>query len=189
MKGKGTLIAVGLLIVLGLWAKFFEKGEIREPGQQPPVSELVGMKPEDVTRVELLNDGKSIVLAKTPPYPPLPGGGRGGWRIEKPVQAPADDAQVKQVLEGLLKGNVDQIVAENVTDFKQYGLDKPAFQVTLTDAKGRQKVIQTGLKDVRGFNVYAREAGSPQLFLVSSFSVEDLQKKKSDDLRDKTALS
>jgi hypothetical protein len=179
LKGKGTLVALALLLVLVLWSKFFEKGEVRQPGETPPVSDLVGMKPEDVTRVELLNEGKSIVLVKSGTQ----------WRIEKPVQARADDAQVKQVLEGLLNGKVDQMVAENTTDFKQYGLDKPAFQVTLTDAKGHQKVIQTGVKDVRGFSVYAREAGSPQLFLVSSFSIEDLQKKKADDLRDKTVLA
>jgi hypothetical protein len=176
---KGTWIALGLLAGLGIYVVVNERGEVREPGQSPPVSELVDMKPEDVTRVELTQGGKSLVLAKAGKE----------WRIKQPIQARADDAAVKQMLESLLKGTVDQIVAEEVTDFKQYGLDKPAFQVKLADAKGHQKVLQTGLKDVRGYSIYARAADSPELFLLSSFSVEELQKKKADDLRDKTVLA
>ena len=189
LEGKGTLIAVGLVVVLGLWTWLAERGEVREPGQTPPVSELVGMKPDDVTRVELLHDGQSTVLAKVPPTPSSQRGAGGRWRIEKPVQARADDAQVKQVLESLLNGSVDQVMAEKATDLKQYGLDKPAFQVTLSDAKGHQKVLQTGVKDVRGYSVYARTSDSPQLFLLSSYSVDDVAKKKADDLRDKTVLA
>jgi hypothetical protein len=181
LNGKGTLIAVGLLAVLGAWAWVGERGEVREPGQTPPVSEMVGMKPDDVTRVELLHDGQATVLASS---------GRGkGWRLEKPVQARADDAQVKQVIEGLLNGNVDQVMAEKVTDMKQYGLDKPAFQATLSDAKGHQKLLQTGGKDIRGFSVYARTADNPQLFLLSAYSIDNVVKKKTDDLRDKTVLA
>jgi uncharacterized protein DUF4340 len=193
LEGKSSLIAVGLLAVLGIWAWVFERGEVREPDQTPPVSEMVGMKPDDVTRVELLHDGQATVLAKTPPTPSSQGGARGGsgsgWRLEKPVQARADDAQVKQVLEGLLNGNVDQVMAEKVTDMKPYGLDKPAFQATLSDAKGHQKLLQTGSKDVRGFSVYARASDNPQLFLLSAYSIDNVVKKKPDDLRDKTVLA
>src|SRR5436309_3256595 len=150
-KWRSTWIAAGVFVALGAYVLINERGEVREPGQEPAVSELVGMKPDDVTRVELLHDGQSMLLAKTGKQ----------WRIEKPVQARADDGQVKQVLDTLLTGKADQMVADKVTDFKQYGLDKPAFQVTFTDAKGHQKVLQTGLKDVRGFSVYARAADKP----------------------------
>src|SRR5438132_9554138 len=86
LKGKSTLIAVGLLAVLGIWAWVGERGEVREPGQTPPVSELVGMKPDDVTRVELLHDGQPTVLAKAPPTPSSHGGRGGGGGIEKTLQ-------------------------------------------------------------------------------------------------------
>jgi hypothetical protein len=179
MKGRGTWIALGLLVLLGAYVAVFERGEVREPGTSPPVSEMVGMKPEDVTRVELQHDGQSIALAKTGKQ----------WRVEKPVKAAADGQAVQQMLEGLLKGTVDQVVADKVSDLKQYGLDKPALQLTLTDAKGRTKTLQTGVKDVRGFSVYARAADKPELFLLSSYQVEEVQKKKPEDLRDKTALA
>jgi uncharacterized protein DUF4340 len=179
MRGKGTWIAAALFVALGLWVWFGERGEVREPNTAPPLSEMVGMKPEDVTRVELQHNGSSIVLAKS---------GK-DWRVEQPVQAKADATQVQQLLDGLLKGTLDQVMSEKVKDLKQYGLDKPDFQVTLSDAKGHRKVLQTGAKDARGFSFYARTADRPELFLVSSYSVEEAQKKKADDLRDKTVLT
>ena len=51
--------------------------------------------------VELLHAGQSILLAKTGKE----------WRIEKPVQARADDGQVKQVLDTLLTTKADQLSA------------------------------------------------------------------------------
>lgn len=188
LQGKGALVAAALFVLLGLYVWLAERNPVREPGEAPPVSEMVGMKPEDVTHIELLHASSTLELAKVG-SPSSQGGAGGGWRVEKPIQARADETQVKQVLDTLLTGKVDQIVAEKVSDVKQYGLDRPALQVTLEDAKGHRKVLQTGLKDVRGFSVYARAADKPELFLLSSFSIEDLQKKKADDLRDKTLLA
>lgn len=176
---KTTLIALALFVGLGVWVWFGERGEVREKGVAPPVSELVGIKADEVTRVEVQNAGKTIVLAKAGKE----------WRVEQPIQARADDAQVQQMLDGLLKGTLDHVVEEKVSDFKEYGLDKPEFQITLTDAKGRKKVLQTGAKDPRGFSFYARTTDRPELFLVNSYSVEEIQKKTPADLRDKTALA
>jgi hypothetical protein len=175
---KTTWIALAVFLGLGAWVLFGERGEVREKGVAPPVSEMVGMKADEVTRVELQHGGQTIALAKAGKE----------WRIEKPIQARADNAQVQQVLDSLLKGTLDHVVEEKITDYKEYGLDKPSFQVTLADAKGHQKVLQLGAKDPRGFSLYARTADRPELFLVNSYSVEELQKKKPEDLRDKTAL-
>ena len=49
---------------------------------------MMGMKPEDVTRVELQHNGSAIVLAKVTPS--SQGGAGGAWRVEQPVQAKAD---------------------------------------------------------------------------------------------------
>src|SRR5947209_17598845 len=65
----------------------------------------------------------------------------------------------------------------------------PQVEMTLSDAKEHQKVLQTGVKAARGYSVYARTSDRPQLFLLSSYSVDDVAKKKADDLRDKTVLA
>src|SRR5688572_32604145 len=90
---KTTLIALALFVGLGAWVMFGERGEVREKGVAPPVSELVGMKADEVTRVELQNAGQTITLAKAGKE----------WRVEKPIQSRADSAQVQQMLDSLLK--------------------------------------------------------------------------------------
>jgi len=64
LKGKGTLIAVVAALGLGAWAYFGERGPVLESGQEPPVSSLVGMQADKVTRVELKGDGPPLVVAR-----------------------------------------------------------------------------------------------------------------------------
>jgi Domain of unknown function (DUF4340) len=195
-KRNPTLIAVAVLVPLLIWGGFefrdmLKHGPALEPGQAPRLGQLVGMDPEDVTRVELRSGGsgtgaaparaaaKTLVLARNGKE----------WRLEQPIAAKADSTLADQMVKDLLEPNIDQVVADEIKDPKQYGLDKPELTVTLTGKGGQSKVLQTGLKDVRGTAVYAREASNPTLFLLSSFTIDNLKTKKPEDLRDKTVVA
>jgi hypothetical protein len=183
-KRNPTLVAVLVLLPLLLWGgwefrQMLKYGPVPEPGQSPRLAQLVGMSPDDVARVELKSGEKSLVLARSGKE----------WRLEKPLAAKADAGLVDQMLKDLLEPNVDSVIADRVEDPEQYGLDKPAFVATLTGKGGQKRVIQTGVKDPRDIAVYAREASRPALFLLSSFTVDNLKGKKAEDLRDKTVLA
>lgn len=183
-KRNPTWIALAVLLPLLVWGGFefrsmLKYGPTPQPGQSPRLAQLVGLSPDDVTRLELKTGDRTLVLAKAGEE----------WRLEKPLSAKADKALVEQMVKDLLEPNVDSIVADRVEDPAQYGLDKPALTVTLTDRRGRKRTIQTGEKDVRGFAVYAREASRPTLLLLSSFTIDTLKDKKAEDLRDKTVLA
>jgi hypothetical protein len=179
-----TLIALVILVPLLIWGgvefrDMLKHGPALEPGQAPRLSQVVGLDPEDVTRVELKSGSKSVVLAKAGKE----------WRLEQPFAAKADNTLADQMVKDLLDPNIDQVVADEIKDPKQYGLDKPELVVTLTGKGGQRKVVQTGLKDVRGTAVYAREAASPALFLLSSFTIDNLKNKQPEDLRDKSVVT
>jgi hypothetical protein len=183
-KKNPTLVALLLLLPLLAWGGYefwsmLKYGPVPEPGQSPRLAQLVSMSPDDVARAELKSGEKSLVLVRTGKE----------WRIEQPIAAKADAAMVDQMLKDLLEPNVDSVIADKVEDPAQYGLDKPAFVATLTNKSGQKRVIQTGLKDPRDIAVYAREASRPALFLLSSFTVDNLKGKKAEDLRDKTVLA
>jgi len=76
LKGKGTLLAVGIALLLGAWAYFGERGPVVEPGETPAVAALTEMRAEDVTRVEVKADGPPLVLARQGEQ----------WQIEQPLQ-------------------------------------------------------------------------------------------------------
>jgi hypothetical protein len=183
-KRNPTLVALLVLLPLLVWGGFefrsmLKYGPTPQPGQSPRLAQLVQMSPDDVARVELKTGAKSLVLARADKE----------WRLEQPIAAKADAGMVDQMLKDLLEPNVDSVIADRVEDPSQYGLDKPVFQATLTGRGGQKRVIQTGLKDPRDIAVYAREASQPALFLLSSFTVDNLKAKKAEDLRDKTVLA
>jgi Domain of unknown function (DUF4340) len=179
-KGKGTLLAVGIALLLGAWAHFFEKGPVVEPGETPAVSALAEMQADDVSRVEIKADGPALILARQGEQ----------WQIEQPLQARADNDQVKQLVQGLLDAHVERVVATEATDFKPFGLDKPKLAVTLTDKGGKKRVVQVGDKyPAQQNSLYARLAEDPRVFMLPSYTVDSLKNKHADDLRDKTALA
>jgi hypothetical protein len=183
-KRNPTLIALLVLIPLLAWGAFELRDQQRfgapvEPGQEPRLGQFLGMGVDEVTRVELKSGGSTVSLSKSGKE----------WRLEQPVAAKADAATVEQMVKDLLEPNLEAIVTTEMKNAKEYGLDKPELTVTLASASGDRRVIQTGSKDPRGQSVYGREASRPVLFLLSSFTVDNLKGKKPGDLRDKTVLA
>lgn len=183
-KRNPTLVALLVLLPLLAWGGYefrqmLRYGPAPAPGQSPRLAQLVSMSPSDVTRVELKSGEETLVVARSGEE----------WRLEQPIQAKADANLVDQMLKDLLEPNVDSVIADRIESPEQYGLDKPEFVATLTGKRGQKRVIQTGLKDPRDIAVYAREASRPALFLLSSFTIDNLKRKSADDLRDKTVLA
>ena len=117
MRGKGTWIAIGLFVLLGVWVMYGERGEVRAPGTSPPLSEMVGMKPEDVRRVEMTHEGRSLVLVKAGKE----------WQITKPVEARADDTQVQQMLADVRRNVVSAVGYEGLTQTQTIARMDSAF--------------------------------------------------------------
>ncbi len=111
----------------------------------------------------------------------------GKWKLVYPLEAEADETRIAQILSRMSYSTVTQFVAENLDDPKKYGLDKPGyeFRLVLSD-NAAQKIIRFGKKTEQGY--YAHDPARPQVFLVDSSLVKDLNVKLM-DLRDKRLAS
>jgi len=178
LSSHSIWIALGLLIVLGVWLYFDLKEPVREPDQNPRISEIAGIKPDDVSRVEISGDGTVIALAKA--------GGK--WKIEEPFQAQADTETVGGAVSGLLDQTTDYVMEKPPTDLSKFGLTKPKKSVTLIGA-GKRVVLQIGEQDPSKSSVYTRVADTGKVLLASSFALDGLIKKSPDEFRDKSVLS
>jgi hypothetical protein len=182
LKGKGGVIAVGILVALGGWLALDLKKPVSDP-DAPKVAESVDIRADDVSRVEVKRPGGGFTLAKQ----------GGQWAFEAPGRYAANPETVNSWLKGLLDdAAVSQRVDGGGGDLAKFGLDKPQVELLLT-AGGRQRAIQVG-KDFRtpgqkqGTLFYARETGAGRMFMLSTAQVDDLKKKKLDDLRDKRLM-
>jgi hypothetical protein len=108
------------------------------------------------------------------------------WQVTAPLSAPADEAELSGITSNLASLEVQRVVDEQATDFKQYGLD-PAKTTVAFKAAGKDQTLLLGDKTPTGGDMYARRPDSARVFLVSSF-LDATFNKSSFDLRDKTVL-
>jgi hypothetical protein len=108
------------------------------------------------------------------------------WQITSPAAAPADEAELSGISSNLASLEVQRVVDDQTTDFKQYGLEPARISVSFKSG-GKERSLLLGEKTPTGGDMYARLPESPRVFLVSSF-LETTFNKSTFDLRDKTVL-
>lgn len=108
------------------------------------------------------------------------------WQVTAPAAVPADEAELSGMTSNLASLEVQRVVDEQASDFKQYGLEPAKVSVAFRSA-GKEQTLLLGDKTPTGGDMYARLPGSPRVFLVSSF-LEATFNKNTFDLRDKTIL-
>lgn len=102
------------------------------------------------------------------------------WRITSPIDARADFSAVENILSHLNTAQMKAVTANEATDLKEYGLDKPDVTVSVSSGSS-QATLTIGKKAADG-TYYAKDAARPIVFTVESSLVDDV-KKTPDDYR------
>jgi hypothetical protein len=174
-----TGAALLVLAALGSYIWFVErKQEPKKEGEREKVT-LVAVDKAKAKEVSLAAAaGESIKLVKEGTF----------WKLTAPFAATADTSAVEQVLTSLEKLEADEVVAEQVSDFAQYGLDRPSRTVSaVVEGAAAPLAVDFGAKSPDGGSVYARKPGEAKVYLVPSW-VEGSFDKKPFDLRDRDLL-
>jgi hypothetical protein len=108
------------------------------------------------------------------------------WQVTSPVPAPADGAELLGITSNLASLEIQRVIDEQASDFKEYGLEPARMQVSFK-LGGKEQTLLLGKKTPTGGDIYARVPDKPRVFLVSSY-LEATFNKTAFDLRDKTIL-
>ncbi len=133
---------------------------------------ILSIDRDKVDRLEVVNGDSTILLTK----------GAGDWKLASPVEARGDFGSIEGLVSRLQSAEMKSIVAENATDMKQYGLDKPAVLVTIGLGSARAQ-LGLGAKTDKG-DVYARDLSRTMVVTVAPDLLTELQK-GANDLRRK----
>ena len=95
------------------------------------------------------------------------------WTIVKPIAARADFGAVEGAIERLATANMQALTADNASDLKQYGLDKPT--ATMTVKSGSSSATLT-LGKTDNAVVFAKDAARPLIFTVAPTLRDDVIK-------------
>jgi len=100
----------------------------------------------------------------------------GKWMLKQPVQALADETKITQLLNRVRNGRIKRFVEEEATDVKQYGLDKPLYEMEVR--YGGDNAIKTLRVGKADNDVYhAQESSRPPVFAIDSSLVRDFNVK------------
>src|SRR5438876_683977 len=173
-----TALAVALLLVGGFyyvyevrWAPDRERAETRK-------GRVFSAEATDVTGVELKRREDTVRLTRAGE----------AWELKSPVVARADRARVEETLTTVLTARVDREIDPKPAALGDFGLDKPAAEVTLTLKDGKTLGLALGNKSPTGVWVYAREAGKPAVVALSDGALREATKPAT-EFRDRTVLA
>jgi hypothetical protein len=150
MSWKSTL---GLVIVAVLLAGYYYWYEVKGGEQRKAAEEaaqrIFQLKKDAIDAVTITRGQEVIKLVKD---------ANEGWMLAEPVRAKADQRTVDEVLDGLVEGKRDKVIAEQAADLADFGLKEPSLVV---DASLKDTPIpvalQIGARTPTMTGYYARE--------------------------------
>jgi len=173
---RRILVLLVLVAALGTYVYVYEVPKAQREGKK---EKLLDVDKDSITAIALIYPDREIELRK----------GDKGWRLAKPLDAPADETVVKSVLVTLADAEVQKTLDELPKDLTPFGLDKPAVTARFTLKDGSSPPpIAVGKNTAIGGRTYVRKGEEPKLYLTSS-SIGFGLKKEPKDLRDKQLIA
>ena len=94
--------------------------------------------------------------------------GENEWRLEKPIQVPADRYAWNGIVDALVELKPSRTIAENVADASPYGLKLPRMKVEVTLAGQKEKVVlKVGDENPVGDSFFITNGASQKVVLAA----------------------
>jgi hypothetical protein len=179
MRWQTTVVLAVILAALG---GFYYVYEVRMgPAREKAAAEkgrLFASDPTDVTEVWIRRNADVLHLKRD----------GDGWQMLEPVKARGAAGKVNETMTNLLMAKVDREIAAKPDSLADFGLDKPAADVTLTLKDGKQLGLLLGQKNPTGTWVYARERDKPAVVALGESVLRDATLPAT-EFRDRTVLA
>jgi len=179
MRWQTTAVLAAILIALGAFYYVYEVrlGPEREKTEGRK-GRVFTVEPADVAEVDIKRADSIVKLKRE----------GDGWQILEPVKARGDRGPVDETVTSIVTARMDREIEADPKALGDFGLDRPAVEVTLRLKDGKQIGLTLGAKSPTGVWVYAREAGKPAIFVVGDSVLRDTTRPVA-DFRDKTVLA
>src|SRR6059036_1687462 len=179
MRWQTTAILAAILIAVGA---FYYVYDVRmAPDREKEAARkgrLWTIEPADVNELTIRRPSDTLTLKRE--------GDR--WQMLGPVPARGDRGPVDDALTTIVTAKIDREITAQPASLADFGLDKPAADLTLTTKDGKQLGLLLGAKNPTGVWVYAKERDKPAVFVLPDGVLRDATRPAT-DFRDKTILA
>ncbi len=160
----GALVLVAAVLVAGVYFFVVRRDNADDTtaatGSGAPVA-LFDLKAADVTRLKVAdNSGKAVEVTKS----------GDAWTLTAPSQGPADSPRVDSAVQQLAGTKASRKIEAKDVDKAAFGLDKPAYIITLGTTAG-DKTLTVGGQTPDKSSDYVQKADDPAAYLLSTFTV------------------
>jgi hypothetical protein len=179
MRWQTTAVLAALLAILGGFYYLYEVrwGPAREEAAARR-GRVFSAETKDVTEVELKRGSERVRLQREGE----------SWQVLEPLKARGSRTAVDELLATVMTAKIDREIDPKPASPADFGLDKPAAEVTLTLKDGRKLGLQLGAKNPTSVWVYAREHDKPAVFVLGESVLRDATRPVA-DFRDRTILA
>lgn len=177
-RGRSTLILLALAAALGAYIWFVEMK--RDPSDDEPKTEKVfaSLEADQIAALTLTASNGDVTTLKKD---------GAGWKIETPVQVPADASEVSGVTSNLATLDLTRVIDEKPASLEPFGLEKPRLRLAFT-VNGAARTLLLGAKTATGGDTYAKLDDAARVFTVPSWLEQSLDR-TTFQLRDKAIVS
>jgi hypothetical protein len=176
MRGlTSTILLVAVLAGLGGYI-YFVDSERPATGIEPR-AKVFTVDADAIEEITLTSGGETSTVRKAD----------GTWKMTAPQAVDADQSEVSTLTSNIASLEVNRVIDENASNLAEYGLAKPAIQLSFKAANGVTGAVSLGDKTATASDLYAVKPGESRVFVVSAFQ-ESTFSKKPFDLRDKRVL-
>ena len=179
MRWQTSTVLAVILVALGVFYYVYEVrlGPEREKAETRK-GRVFSAELQDVTQITLKRSAESVELKRD----------GDAWQMLAPVRARGDRGPVEEVITDVLTARIDREIAAAPASLAEFGLDKPAAEVTLTLKDGKRLGLALGAKSPTGVWVYARETDKPAVFVIGESPLRGATRPVA-DFRDKAILA
>ncbi len=173
-----TLIAFIVLVLLMVYANYFETDEILLPGAQKPeeILSLSRDKVQTITWKNIDDDGLKIELLSD-----------GGAKIVSPKEYKADLEEVESIFRNISDLHSELVVAETNEGAASFGITDTSLAISIK-TEDETVELRLGNKSEVGGSYYLSKVNDPKIYLVSGI-VKGAFDKSLDGLRSKQLFS
>ncbi len=182
MRLKTTLVLLGLVVALGLFVQFYEKGKLSTDERMSLAKTVFPeFNPDTVSKLEIKRGDGLFVMERT---------GTAQWALKKPLDIKADASEIQSIItefEFLKKIGTVEAEGGKAVNLADYGLEKPQIVVSYWTSPAEKHTFLVGKKRAGGSDVYMKHEDSSEICMVSGMLLEKLDKTLS-ELRSKDVL-
>ncbi len=172
MRWKTTLTLLIATVALGAYVSLYE---LRQPGpeeREQLASQVANILPDEITGLELRTRTGTTSLRQI----------NGAWRVTQPIDARADDAAVRRILNHFAPLEADRTLRPakgKPLNLAEFGLAPPVTSIAVTTPKGTTR-LDIGESTAVGEGRYATRPGQPEVYIIPAAVFDDVNKPPSD---------